>query len=278
VRPDPIPVAIFHGAAEMRGTVGGSALPAALPAELRLEAPSICVLIPTLNEAENLPHVLTRIPPEYEVVIVDGRSTDGTAAVATVLRPSARVIEQNGRGKGDAIVCGFAAARSEIIVMLDADGSARVDEIPRFIDALLAGADFAKGSRFLGDGGSADITLLRRIGNYALTRLVNLLFHARYTDLCYGYNAFWADRVAELALDADGFEVETQLNIRACKAGLLVTEVPSFEDTRIHGASNLHAVRDGLRVLRTIIRERFGRDADVAVSCTSARRSAQSLE
>jgi glycosyltransferase involved in cell wall biosynthesis len=270
-------VAIFHGTTEVRA-VGRNALPAPLPAQLAQDAPSVCVLIPTLNEARNLPHVLARIPPEYEVVIVDGRSTDGTVAVATALRPSAHVMEQNGRGKGDAIVCGFATVRSEIIVMLDADGSARVEEIPRFIDALLAGADLAKGSRFLGDGGSADITLLRRLGNYALTRLVNLLFHARYTDLCYGYNAFWTDCVAELALDADGFEVETQLNIRACKAGLLVTEVPSFEDSRIHGASNLNAVRDGLRVLRTIIRERFGREGRAAVVPTATGVLAESPE
>jgi glycosyltransferase involved in cell wall biosynthesis len=221
--------------------------------------------VPTLNEAANLPHVLRQIPSEYEVLIVDGGSNDGTPDVAAALRPDARVVQQTGRGKGNAVLCGFAAARSDIIVMLDADGSARVEEIPRFLDALVAGADFAKGSRFLGDGGSADITFVRRLGNVFLTGLVNLLFRVRYTDLCYGYNAFWADSVAGLSLDADGFEIETQLNIRACKAGLLITEVPSFEDTRIHGASNLHAVRDGVRVLRTILEERFARGDRVAV-------------
>ena len=270
-------VVIFHSATEVREAASGTALPAAPLLGRRTAVPSVCVLLPTLNEARNLPHLLPRIPPDYEVVIVDGRSTDGTVAVATALRPLACVVEQNGRGKGDAIVSGLAAAHSEIIVMLDADGSARVEEIPRFLDALLAGADFAKGSRFLGDGGSADITVVRRLGNWVLTRLVNLLFGARYTDLCYGYNAFWADRISDLALDADGFEVETQLNIRACKAGLLVTEVPSFEDKRIHGASNLHAVRDGLRVLRTILRERFGRDARVAHVRRAARLPLESL-
>lgn len=220
-------------------------------------SPTVCVVVPTFNEAANLPHVLPRIRPEYEVVVVDGHSIDGTAEIAAGLRPSARVIGQPGRGKGDALVAGFATVRSEIVVMLDADGSARVEEIPRFLEALLAGADFAKGSRFIGDGGSADITRLRRLGNRALTALVNLLFGTRYTDLCYGYNAFWARCLPELAVDAEGFEVETQLNIRAFKAGLLVTEVPSFEGTRIHGVSNLHAFRDGLRVLRTILRERL---------------------
>jgi glycosyltransferase involved in cell wall biosynthesis len=258
-------VVVWSGQTEVREALRRPALPAPLPLEQRVEEPTVCVLIPTLNEAQNLPHVLTLIPAHYEVVIVDGRSTDGTVDVARELRPSACVIEQNGHGKGDAITSGFAAARSDIIVMLDADGSARVDEIPRYLAALHDGADFAKGSRFLGGGGSADITLLRRLGNRALTQLVNLLFGARYTDLCYGYNAFWADRIDDLALDAQGFEVETQLNIRACKARLVITEVPSFEDSRIHGVSNLHAVRDGLRVLRTIFRERFGRDARAGV-------------
>jgi glycosyltransferase involved in cell wall biosynthesis len=234
--------------------------------------PSVCVIVPTLNEAANLPHVLPRIPADYDVVIIDGGSIDGTPSVAATLRPSARVLAQAGRGKGDALACGFAAAQSDIVVMLDADGSARVEEIPRFLEALAAGADFAKGSRFLGDGGSVDITRIRTFGNKLLSRLVNLLFDTSYTDLCYGYNAFWTDCVPRLAIDADGFEVETQLNIRACKAGLLVVEVPSFEERRIHGASNLHACRDGVRVLRTILRERFGRKNGHSYAADESRR------
>lgn len=231
------------------------------PPELagRSQQPSVCIVIPTLNEAENLPHVLPRIPAKYSVVVVDGGSTDGTVDVAAALRPSARIIRQTGRGKGNALTCGFAAADSQIIVMLDADGSAKVEEIPRFVSALVSGADFAKGSRFFADGGSADITRVRRAGNRLLSGLVNTLFDTHYTDLCYGYNAFWADCLPRLAVDAPGFEVETQLNIRACKARLLVVEVPSYEERRIHGESNLHTVRDGLRVLNTILHERFSR-------------------
>jgi glycosyltransferase involved in cell wall biosynthesis len=170
------------------------------------------------------------------------------------------VLRQPGRGKGDALTCGFRSARGNVIVMLDADGSARPEEIPAFVDALRAGADFAKGSRFLEGGGSADITRLRSLGNAMLTRLVNVLFRSRYSDLCYGYNAFWTHVLDELALDADGFEIETQLNLRAVQSRLAVVEVPSYEDSRIHGVSNLNAVRDGLRVLRTILHERCRRN------------------
>ena len=219
--------------------------------------PGVTVVIPALNEAENLRSVLPRLASEYEIVLVDGGSTDGTVETALELRPDVRVVLQDGKGKGNALACGFEAARGEIIVMLDADGSARPEEIPSFIEALRRGADFAKGSRFLGGGGTADITSIRRFGNQMLTTLVNVLFRTRYTDLCYGYNAFWSHCLRRLAVDCDGFEVETLINIRAAKTGCEVVEVPSFEDRRINGETNLHTFRDGWRVLRTILYERF---------------------
>jgi glycosyltransferase involved in cell wall biosynthesis len=218
--------------------------------------PRVSVVVPTLNEAANLRYVLPRIPAAFEVIVVDGGSVDGTVEAARSLRPDVRVVRQPGRGKGDAVVCGFSHATGDIVVMLDADGSARPEEIPSFIEVLLSGADFAKGSRFLHGGGSADITPVRALGNRCLTALVNVMFGSRYTDLCYGYNAFWTHTLPALAPDAPGFEIETQINLRAAKAGLAVVEVPSFEDARLHGLSNLNAVRDGLRVLRTIWRER----------------------
>lgn len=221
--------------------------------------PRISVVIPALNEARNLPHVFARLPKDiYEVILVDGFSTDDTIAVATSLFPSIRVVKQTRRGKGNALCCGFAAARGDIIVMLDADGSSDGQEIPLFVEALLRGADFAKGSRFTRGGGSADITRLRRWGNWALNRLVNLLYGAHYTDLCYGYNAFWARCLPYMHVDCDGFEVETLINIRIIKAGLHVAEVPSFEGCRIYGTTNLRTFRDGWRVLCTIMREYGG--------------------
>jgi glycosyltransferase involved in cell wall biosynthesis len=220
----------------------------------------ISVVIPALNEAKNLPHVLSRLPScVYEVILVDGRSTDDTVRVARSVYPRIRVLTQGGRGKGDALVCGFAACRGDIVVMLDADGSGRPEEIPRFVDALLHGADMAKGSRFADGGGSADMTPLRRVGNGMIGGLVNVLFGTHYTDLCYGYNAFWARALGQLRVQCAGFEVETLINVRAAKAGLRIVEVPSFEDPRIYGTSNLRAFRDGLRIVRVIMRERVRR-------------------
>jgi glycosyltransferase involved in cell wall biosynthesis len=215
-------------------------------------------VIPTLNEARNIPIVLAELPGNVdEVVIVDGHSTDETVSAARAARPDATVIMQSGRGKGDALRCGFEAACGDILVMMDADGSADPAEIPRFLRALEDGADFAKGTRFADDGGSADITRTRQAGNRVLSATVNALYGTSYTDLCYGYNAVGRRCRPTLGIDCPGFEVETLINIRIGRAGLNVTEVPSFERDRIHGESNLRTFRDGARVLRTIVRERI---------------------
>ncbi|MFI6321486.1 glycosyltransferase family 2 protein [Nonomuraea sp. NPDC050556] len=218
---------------------------------------SVSVVVPAMNEAANLPHVFATLPTWVdEVILVDGNSTDDTVAVAKRLRPDLRVVVQTRRGKGNALTEGFAAANGDIIVMIDADGSTDGREIGRFVQALVEGADFAKGSRNMVGGGSDDISVIRSLGNKALTTLTNLMYGTRYTDLCYGYNAFWARHLDAMALDCDGFEIETLMNVRAAQAGLLIQEVPSHERLRIHGESNLHAVRDGWRVLKTIFRER----------------------
>ena len=227
-----------------------------LPADY---APTISVVIPTLNEAENLPHVLPRIPDWIdEVLVVDGHSIDNTIEAARELRPDVRIVMQEGRGKGAALRSGFAAASGDIIVMLDADGSTDPAEIPAFVGALIAGADFAKGSRFVQGAGTADMPRYRRFGNWMFVKLVRLFFGGHYSDLCYGYNAFWKDVLPQLELDGDGFEIETVMNVRALRAGLKVAEVPSFEAERVYGIGRLRAIPDGWRVLKTIFRE-FGR-------------------
>ena len=219
--------------------------------------PTVSIVIPAKNEARNLEHVFSTIPQWIdEIVLVDGHSVDDTVAVAQKLNPDIRIVRQQGRGKGDALRIGFEAAKGDIIVMMDADGSTDGREIPRFVVALTTGADFAKGSRFASGGGSDDITFSRSLGNKILSGIVNMLFGTRYTDLCYGYNAFWAKHLPRLDLNCDGFEIETVINVRAAKAGLAIHEIPSYEHRRLHGMSNLKVVRDGIRIARFIIRER----------------------
>ncbi|KES06819.1 glycosyl transferase [Streptomyces toyocaensis] len=225
-------------------------------------APPVSVVIPAMNEAENLPYVFKTLPDWiHEVVLVDGNSTDDTVEVARGLWPGVRVVGQRGKGKGDALRAGFEACTGDIVVMVDADGSADGSEIVSYVSALVSGADFAKGSRFANGGGTDDMTFVRRLGNRVLCAVVNRKFGARYTDLCYGYNAFWRHCLDKIDLDCTGFEVETLMNIRVVKAGLKVQEIPSHEYLRIHGTSNLRAVRDGFRVLRVILGERSNRRA-----------------
>lgn len=236
--------------------------------------PTVSVVVPAMNEAANLPHFFAAMPPEItEVILVDGHSQDATVAVARAAYPKVRIVHQRGQGKGGALLEGIAVATGDIVVLLDADGSTDPREIPSFVRALVeSGADYAKGSRCVPDGGSADLTLTRRAGNRFLCAVANLLHRTRYTDLCYGFNACWRQVIPALRLPevtgceesrtrrrprrGQGFEIEAILSLRAARAGLRVVEVPSFEHARLSGASNLRALRDGLRVLDAIRRER----------------------
>lgn len=224
------------------------------------QKPTVSLIIPTLNEEKNLLAVLPTIPDVVdELIIVDGRSTDGTLQVVEQLRPDAVVVLEQRAGKGHALRAGFNAATMDVIVMMDADGSMDVEDISVFVASLQSGADVVKGSRFVQGGGSSDLTILRMFGNLALTYAVRWAFGGRYSDLCYGYMAFWRDVLPTFdGEEVPGFEVETFLNIRSLAAGLRVVEVASFERPRIHGESNLNTFRDGARVLRTIYRERRG--------------------
>jgi glycosyltransferase involved in cell wall biosynthesis len=223
---------------------------------------TVSVVIPTLNEEKNIAWVLERMPPIVdEVVLVDGHSSDRTVEVARSVRPDVVVAKQRFRGKGDAVRVALTAATSDLIVMIDADGSMKPSEIHRFVTPLMNGYDFVKGSRFLEGGGSTDLTPLRNLGNQALVRLTNAMFLVRFTDLCYGFCSFRRSCVPTLALTAHGFEIETELVLHALKANLRIAEVPSMELSRRRGASNLHTFRDGQRVLRTLIRERLVRHA-----------------
>ena len=220
----------------------------------------VTVVIPALNEAECLPHVLPRLPTWVdEILLVDGQSTDGTVEIARRLRPDLRVVPQQGRGKGAALRTGLMHATGDIIVTLDADGSTDPAEIPAFVGALLGGADFAKGSRFLQGAGSSDMDRLRRFGNWGFAMIANALFGTRFSDLTYGYNAVWAHHKRALALEIDGWANEIITNIRVATSGLKVVEVASFEHARVAGQAKLRLLPATTAILTAIVGERLRR-------------------
>jgi glycosyltransferase involved in cell wall biosynthesis len=230
----------------------------AVGAPTLLTTATVSLVVPTLDEERNVAWVLQRLPAGlHEVILVDGRSTDDTVAVARAVRSDIRVVLERRPGKGAALRAGFAAAHGEYVVMIDADGSMNPSEIPRFVRALDAGCDFVKGSRFAPGGGTDDMDVLRRVGNGALMTAVNVLYRTNFSDLCYGFMAFRRDKLAALRLGSDGFEIETEMVVRAVIAGLRIGEVPSFEAERQYGESNLRPWRDGRRVLGTLLSERF---------------------
>ena len=233
---------------------------------LRPRHPRVSVVVPAKHESENIREVLPYLSNYYEVVVVVSADDDETARAARSALPSAKVVYQTRKGKGNALICGFGHSNGDIIVTLDVDGSADPHEIPRFVEALVQGADLAKGSRFCPGGGSQDITAFRSLGNYGLNVLASGLTGTRFTDLCYGFNAFWADQLPALNLPdpaaeapqfGDGFEIEAMIIGRFAIAKAIIIEVPSYEYDRYYGESNLNAIRDGFRVLWTVLRDRL---------------------
>ncbi|WP_371286992.1 glycosyltransferase family 2 protein [Mycobacterium sp. PS03-16] len=217
-------------------------------------APTVSLVIPVRNEARNIAWVLEQIADEVnEIILVDGNSTDATLITARSYRPDIKVVTQEGVGKGSALRTGFLAASGDIIVMMDADGSMAPQEIRHYLHFLANGYDFVKGSRFIGGGGSLDITRFRRMGNRFLLGVFNSLYGSELTDLCYGFCAFHRRYLDLLELTATGFEIEAEMTVRAMQAGLRIAEVPSLEMPRRAGKSNLRAIRDGKRVLSTVV-------------------------
>ena len=218
--------------------------------------PSVTVLVCTLNEEKNLHHVLPKIPRWVdEILLVDGHSTDNTVEVAQEIRPEVKVLYQPNKGKGNALRYGMQQSSGEIIVTLDADGSTDPENLPKFIDPLLNGYDFAKGSRFL--EGNPTLSRFRRFGNKLFVRMTNILYGTEYTDLCAGLNALWARIFPKLDPNGTSALWEPTINIRLQKHKLKVIEVAQRDNGRVAGRCEANPLRQGWRILRIIIMERF---------------------
>jgi hypothetical protein len=218
--------------------------------------PRVSVVIPCLNEAENIERCVTSasaILEEHEldgeVLVVDNGSDDGSADLA--IAAGARVIHESRRGYGSAYLAGFAAATGDYIVMIDADLTYDFCEIPRFVAELDAGAQLVMGNR-LGDVRPGAMSLLSKIGNPLLSGFLNLLYRTPVRDAHCGLRAFRRDALPLLELQSTGMEFASEMVIRAAKSKLVISELPIALHPR-GGDSKLSPFRDGWRHLRLML-------------------------
>lgn len=217
----------------------------------------VSVIIPTLNEAVNIGRVLSEIPKESvdEILVVDGHSTDGTYELVKKLGYS--VIYQEGKGYGAAINTGVKNVAGDIIIIMDADGSANPKDIPRLLDKISEGYDVALASRYMNGGYSYDDTFLHYIGNKVFTLLCNKIHRVGVCDSLYAFMALKKEIFNAIQMRSKDLEYCMEILIKMHKAGFKMAEIPAVERKRTHGRSKVSALYHGLQILWVIIREIF---------------------
>ena len=219
--------------------------------------PLVSVVIPCLNEAENIEECVTAALKALEtmgvtgeVVVADNDSEDDSARIAELA--GARVVVERRRGYGSAYLAGFAASRGRYIVMADADLTYDFKDIPRFVAALEDGAEMVIGDRMDNIQPGAMPWLHRYIGNPILTGMLNLFFRTGVKDAHCGMRALRRDVLNRLALRTTGMEFASEMVIRASKEKLKIAEFPIEYHPR-GGESKLSSFRDGWRHLRFLL-------------------------
>jgi glycosyltransferase involved in cell wall biosynthesis len=220
----------------------------------------VSVLIPVFNEEVTVGSVVTRtkktleqLGVSYEILVVDDGSVDKSAHIAQELK--ARVLKELHQGKGFALRSGFSQAKGELVVTLDADGSHRPEEIPLVLRYLRENkADFVIGSRFLNsEANKIKIPKINRAGNKMFNDLIRLLTGVKISDSQSGFRAIRSSLIKRMKLSSHGYEVESEMLVKALKMGSRVRETPISFIQRTVGSSKLDPVRDGSRILYAII-------------------------
>lgn len=227
--------------------------------------PEITVVIPVYNEEGNIGVLIRKVRQvigyQNELLVVDDGSSDNTLKeldpnVCAILRHDVN------KGKGQAMKTGIAAAKGDVTFFMGGDGQDDPSEIPLFLDAIKRGSDFVIGSRFIGNLTKGSITVVNSIGNKFLTGLFNLLYGVKLTDTQAEYKCIRTEKLKNLKLISDRYEIETEMIIRAMRQRYKITEVPVTRYPRQHGVSNLYQVpfgriKFGLRILGTMLKGFF---------------------
>lgn len=222
----------------------------------------LSVIIPAYNEQHTVGNVIKettsvldnlRLP--YEIIVVDDGSTDKTREIALGHKAIVLCHDVN-RGKGHAIRKGLAIAQGDIIVTIDSDGSHSPKEIPDLIEPLYNGTDVVAGSRFLGYT-KEFTTETNKIGNRILNTAVRLLTGKHITDSQTGFRAFKRTFLNHVTLTSDGFDIEAEITVKSLKNGFKLQEIPITCEPRKYDISKVKTFRDGLKILKTIIKSNF---------------------
>jgi dolichol-phosphate mannosyltransferase len=220
----------------------------------------ISLVIPVLNEEQGLRELIEKARPYAgEVLVIDGHSTDQSAAIAAAC--GARVHYDNGKGKGDALRASIPLVTREITVFMDADWSHDPDDIPRLVQPIVDGeADHVTGSRLL--GGSSELhggfdEFLRLMGSSFITACINRKFRVRISDSQNGFRAVRTDVLRRLDLRENITTIEQEMIIKTLKGGFRLAEVPTHEHKRRYKVSHIRVGRVWFRYGVSLIKYLF---------------------
>ncbi len=217
---------------------------------------TVSLIIPTMNEEGAIGRVLAEVPKKIisEIIVIDGYSQDNTAteAKAQLRRRKDKFILQKKKGFGSALLEAFSEASRDVVVIMDGDGSQNPKDIPRFLKKIKEGYAYVMGSRYGRGGRSDDDTIIRLIGNRALTFLTNLVHHTKVSDSLYLFIAVNRRDLEKLKLSSLGIEICVEILIKAHRVGLKFAEIPVVERPRYAGKSKVNAFWSGLSILKMI--------------------------
>jgi dolichol-phosphate hexosyltransferase len=227
----------------------------------KMNSKSICIILPALNEELAIASVIEEIPKSEleklgyhtDILVVDGHSSDRTSQIAR--EKGARVLQEPKKGKGCAIITALKYTDADFVFMLDSDYTYPTVYIPQMLQ-ILQKYPVVIGSRLKGKREKGALKRINLIGNHLLTRLANILYGTRISDLCTGYWGFRREVIKSLNLTADGFQIEAEILTQIAKKGYEIGELPILYRMR-QGKPKLGSLKDGRKIAWFLIKQRF---------------------